>query len=162
MSIEAYSNFPSEEEIILPPTSRLRLERVIEKSTEEHLLIEKQVQRKYEFTWIGNDILENNKIVIDMPNAYEPTIKNINLMEIINDVNIKYISIVDRLSYFRDTYVNINNQFISTINNHDFIFNFESYDSSSVYKPFFYYEISDGIMITSSNPRYGNINILLN
>jgi hypothetical protein len=37
----------------------------------------------------------------------------------------------------------------------------ESYNSISVYKSFFYYDVADGIMITSANPKYGNINILL-
>ena len=37
----------------------------------------------------------------------------------------------------------------------------EAYDSTTVYKEFFYNEVSDGIMITTANPRYGNINIMM-
>lgn len=162
LCIEAYSNFPLEEEIILPPTTRLRLDRIVEQSTEELELMEKRIKRKYEFTWIGNDYYDKkNKIEISIPGAYDPPIQTVDFGEIIKDENLIYVSVADRIKYFRDRYVNINNQFISTISGHDFVFNLESYDSSTVYKPFFYYEVDDGIMINSANPRYGNINILL-
>ena len=169
LCIEAYSNFPTEEEIILPPTSNYRLDKITDtqETTQFHGVFDLKVQKKYEFTWVGNAWSNNNvnkknsEIMINMPGAYIPPLKEIRLMDLFTDENIKYLSISDRLKYFRDEYVNINNQFSSVINNTTFVFNMESYDSSSVYKKFFYYEISDGIMITTSNPKYGNINILM-
>lgn len=164
LCIEAYSNFPSEEEIILPPTSKYRLDKILDTKdvTHFHNIFNIKVLKKYEFTWIGNDFINGSEIIIDMPGAYIETPKDINLKDLLKDENIKYGEISDRLKYFRDTYVNnFNNQFASTIGNTRYIFNIEAYNSSSVYKPFFYYEITDGIMITTANPKYGNINIMM-
>jgi hypothetical protein len=165
LCIESYSNFPKEEEIILPPTSMYRLDNVTDAKdmTHFHNIFNLKVEKKYEFTWVGNGYLRkrDHEIIIDMPGAYVPEIKDINLKDLLNDDNIKFLSISERLKYFRDTYVNVNNQFISTIENTKYIFSFESYDSTTVYKPFFYYEVSDGIMVTTANPKYGNINIMM-
>lgn len=158
LCIESYSNFPKEEEIILPPASQYRLDNLIEESTNTdfHNAFDLQVKKKYEFTWIGND-----NATLEMPGATIPENKLVVLSELINDVNIKYLSISDRLRYFRQNFTNVNNQFESVIAGTKYTFNLESYDSSSVYKKFFYYEVSDGIMITTANPKYGNINILM-
>lgn len=163
LCIESYSNFPKEEEIILPPTSRFRLEKKIEETeTEKHQhILNKRVKRKYEFTWVGNDYIETKKVNLYMENLYEPEKKNVNFMDLLSEENIQYTSIADRLQYFRENFLNMNNQFISKIGDINYVFNMESYNSISVYKSFFYYEVADGIMITSANPKYGNINILL-
>ncbi|XWV26612.1 hypothetical protein QJ857_gp0454 [Tupanvirus soda lake] len=165
LSIESYSNFPSEEEIILPPTSKYRLENVIDTSTNSdfHDAFKLKVQKKYVFTWVGNNYINkaDSDITINMPDAYIPEPKIVNLRDLLNDENIKLLTISDRLKYFRDSYTNINNQFEAIIGNIKYTFNFESYDSTSVYKPFFYYEVKDGIMVTTSNPKYGNINIMM-
>lgn len=167
LSIEAYSNFPTEEEIIFPPTSKYKLVNITEskKDINFHGIFKLTVQKKYEFEWIGNDYigLDKSEIILDMPESYNPVIEDIDFYQImILDDNIRYMDISDRLKYFRDTYLkNFNNQFASTINGIRYIFNLEAYNSSSVYKQFFYYEVSDGIMITTANPKYGNINILM-
>lgn len=168
LCIESYSNFPSEEEIILPPTTSYRLTNIIDNSNSDvehfHNIFDLEVKKKYEFEWIGNSYLnvEYSDIKLDMPDAYIPEINNIDLFKILSDSNIRLLTISDRLNYFRNTYINnMNNQFASNIGPNSYIFNLESYDSTSVYKPFFYYEYSDGIMITTSNKKYGNINILM-
>ncbi len=165
LCIEAYSNFPSEEEIILAPASKYKLEHISETVTnaEFHNAFNLQVVKKYEFTWIGNNYINKSDkdITIEMMDAYIPEIKIVNLLDLVHDEKIKYLSISDRLQYFRNNYVNVNNQFDSIVGKNKYTFNFGSYDSTSVYKPFFYYEIRDGIMITTANPKYGNINILM-
>lgn len=166
LCIESYSNFPNEEEIVLPPSSRFMLNSV--KETEElsrfEGIFDLKVKKKYEFTYIDNDYNHNDsKIIIEMPMAKIELPSEINFKHILkSDENIKYVPMSDRLGYFRDTYIkNIYNQFSCIINEHRYIFNMDAYDSSSVYKPFFYYEIKDGIMITTSNPKYGNINLMI-
>lgn len=182
--VEAYSNFPSEEEIILLPGSKYKLLNVIDNEdiTKYHGVFDLSVKKKYEFEWIGNDFLQdtqndnslNNHLsqmqnqrkkietLFDMPGAYIPVIPEIDMMQLLVNENIKHTTISDRLAYFRTEYVDTyNNQFISIIAGTKYIFNMDSYDSSSVYKKFFYYEVNDGIMITTSNPKYGNINILM-
>lgn len=165
LCIEAYSNFPSEEEIILAPASKYKLNNISETVTNEtfHNAFNLQVKKKYEFTWVGNDYIDklDKDVSIDIIDAYIPEIKIVNLLDLLHDEKIKYLSISDRLKYFRDNYVNVNNQFESIIGTNKYTFIFGSYDSTSVYKSFFYYEVPDGIMITTSNPKYGNINILM-
>lgn len=165
LCIESYSNFPNEEEIILPPTSRYRLDSIKDEftNTKFHSDFNLEVQKKYEFTWLGNDYIDksDDSITINIPNGYIPELKIVNFLDLITNENIKYTPVSERLKYFRNNYTNINNQFDAIIGNTKYTFNLESYDSTSVYKAFFYYEVSDGIMITTSNPKYGNINILL-
>ena len=165
LCIESYSNFPLEEEIILPPTSKYRLDNVIDtsESTHFHGIFEIAVKKKYEFTWVGNSYIKHNTtpVRILMPGAFIPELKEIDMNQLLLDGSFKNITISDRLKYFRERCVNINNQFMSIIGNTKYVFNMESYDSTGVYKPFFYYELTDGIMITTSNSKYGNINVLM-
>lgn len=164
LCIESYSNFPLEEEIILPPTSMYRLDKITDTTDLEVFqnILDQKVQKKYEFTWVGNDFVKSTITpTISMPNAYIPPIQEINLTDLLNNENIQYLSMTDRLQYFKTEFVNINNQFVSIIGNNKYVFNLEAYSSNSVYKPFFFYEVSDGIMITTSNPKYGNINIIM-
>jgi len=165
LSIEAYSNFPSEEEIILPPTSSYRLDSITDsqETQQYHGAFDLKVQKRYDFTWISNDYLnkKDSEIYLDMPGATIPDIPKADLKDLLVDENIKYLTVTDRLKYFRDNFTNVHNQFESKIGQYTYLFNFEAYDASSVYKPFFYYEGSNGIMITTANPKYGNINILM-
>lgn len=163
LCIESYSNFPNEEEIILAPTSKYRLDQITDtsSSTSFHSAFDLQVHKKYEFTWVGNDYLNGSEIKISMDEATIPDIQTVNLFDLLHDENIRHMNISERLMYFRKQYTNENNQFCSNIRNHQYTFTFEAYDSSSVYKPFFYYETRDGIMITTTNPKYGNINIMM-
>ena len=167
LCIESYSNFPNEEEIILPPTSKYKLINIINTSENVyfHNAFNLNVQKKYEFEWVGNDYQNRAEkdIVLKMPDAYEPVIKNIDLELIVKtDDNLKYTQVNSRLRYFQEVYVdNLNNQFSSTVGNYTYVFDVGSYNSMSVYKPFFYYESADGIMMTTANPKYGNINIIM-
>lgn len=164
LCIESYSNFPKEEEIILPPTSRYRLDSIVEtpSNTQFHRDLNLQVQKRYEFTWIGDDYEKDT----DIPDKFNisgfiPKIKTVTFQDILDDDNYKYVPMSERLLYFRDNYANMNNQFESLVGKTSFIFSLESYNSTTVYKPFFYYETTDGIMITTANPIYGNINLLI-
>ena len=220
LCIESYSNFPNEEEIILPPTSRYRLDAVTDTvtNTQFHSDLKLQVHKKYEFTWIGDDYghtkdtvkakgaIKTKNIrakdtrtkdirarstantkdtrarstantkdtrargttkakalppILKLEGAYIPKTKSISLQDIIDDDNYRYISIADRLLYFRDNYTNMNSQFETEVMGHTITFSMESYNSMTVYKPFFYYETADGIMITTANPTYGNISLLI-
>jgi len=165
LCIESYSNFPKEEEIILPPTTRYKLTNIANDNIKHfHNIFKIEVIRKYEFEWIGNNYLDQslNQVCLSMPDAFEPVVNDIDVISIIKEKRIEEIAISDRFKYFRDEFINnINNQFACTVGNYRYVFTIHSYDSSSVYKPFFYYEMSDGIMITTSNPKRGNINIMM-
>ena len=166
--IESYSNFPAEEEIVLPPLSRLRLDAVndIANTTSYNKILDTDVIRKYEFTMLGHEYLDKEReIVIYMDGAFVPKINNLDMAVLFNAFINKEknnMSIAERITDFCVKNVkNLNNQFSSKIGNINYLFTVNSYDSTSVYKPFFYYEVSDGLMITSTNPKYGNINIII-
>lgn len=157
LCIEAYSNFPSEEEIVLMPASRYRLDTVVDQS--DRLQFDNEfkltIKKKYEFTWIGSNYQLPRT---NVPPTIVPTIMVKSLLETIQTTQ---LSIADRLMAFKNEHLNENNQFAAIIENVSYVFNLEAYDSSTIYKPFFYYETNNGIMITTSNPKYGNINLLM-
>lgn len=173
--IEAYSNFPKEEEIVLMPATQYRVDNIIDTTTQGLSILEDRefhkkfnidVTKKYEFTWIGNRYLENNKNndnVLVFCDDNIPDIATVDFRDLIhnNPEIFSMTSISSRINYFQQNYTNINNQFVSTIGKTRYTFVIESYDSSGVYSPFFFYEISNGIMLTTSNPKRGNINIMI-
>lgn len=163
LCVEAYSNFPEEQEIILPPTSRYRLDAVIENTAEYHDVIKlnKRVQKKYEFTLLDNKYLDDAPITLDIANAIIPTKTTVDFKQLIVKRDVEYISIANRLDNFTKNYLNENYQFSSMIGNNEFTFVIESYNSTSVYKDFFYYQTATGLVCYSSNPTYGNINIMM-
>lgn len=168
LCIESYSNFSKEEEIILPPTSKYKLLNITDERDKKHEKFHDafslKVQKKYEFLLLGNDYLNVDddvvKLHIPITNAHTPEIKTVNFQELLNDEHLINLKMVDKLDYFRKNYA-VNNQFESIISGIKYTFNIESYDSSSIYRLFFYYERKDGIMITTANPKYGNINLLI-
>lgn len=160
LCIEAYSNFPNEEEIILLPASRYRLIDVIiekEKTSDFHQNFKLYVKKKYVFEFINR--MDN--VQISLPNAIIPATNHIKMSDIFFDDRLHNTKITNRLTYFRENYLSVNNQFRSTIGDIEYIFTLQAYSSVNVYKPFFYYETSDGIMITSSHPSYGNIELII-
>mgnify|MGYP003398068167 FL=1 len=167
LCIESYSNFPTEEEIILLPTSRYKLIKVTDGALDKfHHILNKKVNRKYEFTWVGNDHIDGVPLQIRMNGGFEPTLKIVDMKEIfrelMSDSSYQYLSVAEKIRRFGDQYVNnFNNQFESKIGDVMYTFNIESYNSTNVYKQFFWYEVPDGIMLTSSNKKFGNINIML-
>lgn len=168
LCIESYSNFPSEEEIILPPTSVLELVRITDQSeTKTEMLVDaklslNKIKRKYEFVLRTNSFVNDAPVKINMLSSEsEPKIHTVDFEQLFSDPNINYTSMADRLKYFTAQYVNSNSQFESTIRNTPIKFILESYNSSSIYKEFFYYETNVGILMYSFHPIYGNINIML-
>lgn len=165
LCIESYSNFPKEQEIILPPTTVLQLVKIWEEDQIDNYqhLMNKRVKRKYEFIWKGNSYYQiQDKISLKMLYGFAPKIPILRLMEIVYSGDFVKIPIESRLSHLENKYIrNENSQFISIINEKEYIFTLESYNASTVYRPFFYYPAKDGLMITSTNPQYGNINILI-
>ena len=170
--IESYSNFPKEEEIILMPATRYRVENIIDttdkkiskyESDKFHQQFDLEVRKKYEFSWDGNDYFDNNKVELyfDTDSTAIPSIPEINLPDIIKSGINKLETISDKIDHFRVNYTNINNQFITIVSNHKYTFVMESYDSTSAYLPFFFYELKNGVMLTTSNPIKGNINLMI-
>lgn len=161
LSIESYSNFPKEEEIIFPPTTRLRLDKITTEHESHIHVLNKKVTTKYEFTLLGNDYMNNSPIELYMPDGFEPPIPLVDMKILMKNPDIIYTTMTDRLKFFTKNYVNSNFQFQTLIGSRNVNFIMESYDSSSVYKDFFFYKTTSGLMIYSFNPKYGNINIII-
>lgn len=169
LCIESYSNFPSEEEIILPPTSIYKLISVGDQPDTQHHIADKKlplnkIKKRYEFELVTNNFIEKDfsKIKLNMlPIESEPKIPDLDFDTLLTDENIKFTPVASRLKYFARYYVNANSQFKSKIGKLDITFTLQSYDSSSVYKPFFYNETQFGLMMYSFNPFYGNINVII-
>ena len=173
LCIESYSNFPSEEEIVLPPTSAYELISITEEPDIQHHIADKKLslnktKKKYEFilktnSFVGKKMSGSHQIKLNMlPISSEPAIQTINLEQLLKtDESIKLTSITDRLKHFTNSYINQNSQFKSIINKLDITFILQSYNSTGVYSEFFYYQTPTGLLLYSFNPTYGNINIML-
>lgn len=157
--VESYSNFPLEEEIVLPPLTKLRLDSVeenIDLNNYYHVLT-KKIARKYEFTCVGHDdidsIVRNGTL---LPMKYFD----------VDEIDVAYLStqVKDyhkRIRGFINNYCNHNHQFMSVVNGKEYVFQMNYYDSSTVYKKYFYYETESGILIYLVNPKHGNINLMI-
>lgn len=157
LCIESFSNFPNEEELILAPMSKLLLKKIITKNEKKDMLLKLNVEKKYEFKWISSDW--SNEIYVINDNSYLSLPKNLKEIDFknLNNRNFSKLSTGDRLKKIIKLYLNELNQFVFD----NKILKFESYNSSSVYKKFFYYTKKNGLMITSINEKYGNIQLLI-
>jgi hypothetical protein len=160
--IEGYSNFPHEQEVLLPPLSILRLDNINESFEFYHYDKEftRKITRKYEFTYMGShdiklfdEYMSSKKINYNIPD-----IKHINLYNF-NYNNNK--NIAKNIRNFLKNIINENFQFESTVGNNTYLFTVESYDSTNIYSKFFFFQVKNGISIYITNQKYGNINLLI-
>lgn len=151
LCIESYSNFPTEEEIILAPGSEYEFIG-IDEPTELNKVLKIDFQRRYTFRWLR---VGTPKII----KAPVPPKAKVDFRSLIKQP-LEHLTISDRVELLRSV-CNPLNQFVSTINGKEYTFVLDSYRSTTTYKPFFYYETNDGLMITTANPKYGNINLLI-
>lgn len=151
LCIESYSNFPTEEEIVLAPGSEYEFIG-IDEPTELNKVLKVDFQKRYTFKWLR----VGKQRVIESP---LPPKAIVDLKTLITD-DLQYMSVADRIEALRAV-SNPLNQFVCLINKKEYTFVIDSYRSTTTYKPFFYYETNDGLMITTANPKYGNINLLI-
>ncbi len=152
--VESYSNFPNEQEVLLPPFSKLRLDNINE-SFEYYTFNEKfqkKMTRKYEFTYIGHDKnkeelfyekKKNNKIKINFVDIYKD---NFDVLDMDFDIDNDEHEVVTKISKFMKIYSNENYQFKISLKK-EYTVQIQSYDSSEIYSPFYYYKNKDGIML---------------
>lgn len=156
LCIESFSNFPDEEEIILPPYSKYKLVRKIIKEQDKYQnILKKKVLKKYEFELVYDDNIKHFST-----NYPTPTKKYFNISDFSN-LEIIHYELNQRILYFKLNFLNETNTFYSNISGREYIFDVITYDSSDVYKDFFYYETNNGVLITSTNPIFGNVNLLI-
>lgn len=152
LSIETYSFFGSEQELILPPFSHLKLISINNDYTYYHTNVEqsKLINKKYEFEYIGKD-----KIRFDGTYLQPSEIPIIDLM----NVQIVGDSIEDKINFFYQELTNSLHQFYIIINNEKVLFHARYYDSSGPYEQFYFIKSNNGLFIYNQNENNNKINI---
>lgn len=170
LCIESYSNFPKEEEIILAPTNQYRLVRITtdrENST-YHSAFRLRVVKKYDFVWVGQGEEKVNSVFLQSGSASPKLhsdllpripIPHLDLEEMVRGEWGKK-SLSTRLTGFAKL-TNGNGQFTVDLDGRERILTLQGYNSAGVYKPYFWYEREDGIMITAVDEKMGNLNLLI-
>lgn len=137
LCIESYSNFPEEQEIILPPLSKLKLvsrdRGALYYHTDERYASE--VERRYEFEYVGNEEIR----LPDKPLLYDNEI--VDFMQIEKSSS---LTLAEKIRNFIINHVNTLNQFKTKIGKKIFDVIVERYDSTSVYNKFYEITTSNG------------------
>lgn len=131
LSVESFSNFPTEQEIILPPYTKLKL---VNKDTDckyYHIddQINAQIVKKYEFDLI--DIEHNIQIKDKRQSPDSP--KHIDFMK----TKLTSETTNDKILEFQSNCINQISQFTTTIGKQIFTLSTEWYNSTQAYKDFF-------------------------
>jgi hypothetical protein len=146
LCMETYSHFKNEQEVLFPPGSKFKLLSIDNNYTYYHTNTNLQnlIEKKYEFEYIGNE-----KPYIKSSTHLNPDpIPNVDFKEIY----INGETIDDKIIYFIKKYTNKNKQFYIKINNKKYYFYCDFYDSSELYKKFFFIKNqTDGFYIYSFN-----------
>ena len=135
--IEPYSHFPEEQEIILPPLSKLKLESKNKNTSYYHTddIYESKIKTKYEFTYIGKEeikikekkILENNKII-----------------DFLKIKKKESITINEKINHFINEHLTNQYQYKTKIGKNEYDIICEWYDSTSVYEKYYAVKINNG------------------
>jgi hypothetical protein len=130
LCLETFSHFPKEEEIILPPRSQLRLDRIDNEvpyyHTDDHY--KSKIKTRYEFTLVDND----DVIFEDRPYYEDDTI--IDFLELQKK---ETLSMEERIRQFISKNTNPYFMFGTKIGNQKYDMFTEWYDSSEAYKGFY-------------------------
>jgi hypothetical protein len=132
LCMETISNFPSEQEIILAPSSLLKLDKRDENAKYYHTsnIEEEQINTRYEFTYVGR----KNVSFVDRPIYDRTNVVDIDFLKIDKKDT---ITMEERIRYFISTYVNPMFQFSTKIGDESYTIITEWYDSIGVYKKFY-------------------------
>jgi hypothetical protein len=154
--LESYSNFSYEQEVLLPVGAQLVLDNIAEYGyyALEHSF-RKKVTHVYEFTYkktVPIKIKPRPKPDIQLVDLFSDTMSVLELIE--------SQEIATRSEKFIHLFGGELFQFESIVGKRKKTFFIESYDSSNLYKPFFYYSVKNGIMIYTLSEN-GAIELLI-
>lgn len=143
LCIETISHFKEEEEIILPPLSKLKLTKIdndaIYYHTDEEFF--SKIKKKYEFTYI------NNSKKIEFPEEYSDNNDSNKIIDFLEINKSESYSVEEKIKYFVNHYVNDLYQFDVNIGQETYTLCVEWYDSTSVYKDFYSVTNNSGFSI---------------
>ncbi|AYV79407.1 MAG: ADP-ribosyltransferase exoenzyme domain protein, partial [Faunusvirus sp.] len=156
LCVETYSLFPGEEEIVLPPNCKLRLENKDDNFKYYHTNPEyaRKIKKKYEFTVVesGYDKKFKNIETYVAPQDQEP-------IDFLN-IAIEGTTIREKIEYFNNNYVNQVDQCRIKYKNKVYTANCHWYNSSNVYYDFFYIKTDEGYYMTLQDTT-GKVKLLI-
>lgn len=141
LCLETLSHFSIEEEIILPPLTKLKLiskdnECVYHHPDERYGL---SIKKKYEFVWEGN----TNIVFSKKPEPPEET----QTIDFLNIKNVKMVSLKEKIDYLVKTHFDPMNRIKCTIGTNSFYVVGEWYDSTGAYADMYSIKTSDGFSL---------------
>lgn len=140
LCLETLSQFPSEQEIILPPKCRLKLINKNSDCTYHHIDQDygAKIKVRYEFEWVENGPVEFNRKKKD---------ESRHLVDFLNMDKVKTISLREKIRLFVSKYVNSMNSFDVKIGDQVFQLVGEWFNSSGAYSDFYMLDTTDGFSI---------------
>lgn len=152
LCLETLSRFPSEEEIILPPLTKLKL---IAKNNDCNYYHPNDtfmtlINTRYEFEWIENVPVTFTK----RPHLLSSSIKATKIIDFLNIKKIKTTTIKERIEYMIKTYFDPMNRIICSIGDKQFYVIGEWYDSTGPYADMYSIKTTDGFSLYSIYQGY--------
>ena len=147
LCIETLSHFPTEQEIILPPLTILRLDKR-DKGVEYYHTDENfrsQIRTLYEFTYIGKRKIQ----YLEKPVYYGET--NIDFLRI---ETVESITLEEKIRYFTSKYLNPMYQFRSKIGDNEYTIIAERYDSTGAYSKYYAVQNQNGFSMYTLHNNY--------
>lgn len=142
LCLETLSQFPSEQEIILPPLSKFKLINKNKNCTYHHTdsNYTQKVRVRYEFEWESNENISFTRPYIED----EESRQIIDFTQIIDNTT---LSLKEKSNVFAQKYMNERNSFDTNIGKQKFQLIGEWYNSTGAYKSFYALEVADGFSI---------------
>ncbi|VBB18412.1 ADP-ribosyltransferase exoenzyme domain protein [Yasminevirus sp. GU-2018] len=150
LCLETMSHFPSEEEIILPPLTKLRLLSKDDDCEYHHPdeLFASNVKTRYEFEWVGNSEVKFDKRP-DLPSDMSTQV--VDFLEI---RKVKTMTVKEKIDYVMNSYFDPMNRIRCTIGENTFYVVGEWYDSTGAYADMYSIKTSDGFSMYSLYKGY--------
>lgn len=150
LCLETISHFPDEEEIILPPSAKLKL---LSKDDaceyyhpDENFVSE--IKTKYEFEWIGN-----SDVIIDQRDELQGEYKT-KVIDFLKINKIYTMSVKEKTQYLLRTYFDPMHRIRCKIGDKEFYVSGEWYDSTGAYENKYALKTTDGFMLYSLYQGY--------
>ena len=150
LCLELLSHFPAEEEIILPPLTKLRLIAKNEDTIYYHPNDQyaASVKTRYEFDWIGN----TNVTFADRPKL--PSTNQTQLIDFLDIKKVRTMSLKEKIDYIMKQHFDPMNRILCKIGDLTFYVVGEWYDSTSAYYDMYAIKTSDGFSLYSIYEGY--------
>lgn len=150
LCVETFSHFPAEQEIILPPFTKLKLVRKDRNTPYYHTdkVEESKIETRYEFEYVGNSnvVFENRQPFEEKKYDFPIDFLQINGSE--------SLTLNERISYFINEYVNPLYQFKTVIGDKIYTIIMEWYDSTDAYKDFYAVRTNNGLSMYTIIENY--------